>query len=80
MEISLALTAEALKLSFVCVTGAADRVRLVTAMWDDVDIVSDMQSMEDQLKSTHWKTLLRAGACYEHFHNTRESVWEIDSG
>jgi len=64
----------------LCGTGAADRVRLVTTMWDDADMVSDAHSMEDQLKSTHWKTLLDAGACYERFHNTRESAWEIVLG
>lgn len=63
-----------------CGAEAADRVRLVTTMWDDVDMVSDAQSMEDQLKSTHWNSLLSAGTSYERFHNTRESAWEIVLG
>ncbi|KAL4071607.1 hypothetical protein V8B97DRAFT_410482 [Scleroderma yunnanense] len=67
-------------LSRWCGPEAADRVRLVTTMWDDVDMESDTKSMEAKLKNTNWEPLLSAGASYERFHNTRESAWEIVLG
>ena len=63
-----------------CGPEAADRVRLVTTMWDNVDVMSDAQSMEDILKATHWKSLLKEGARYQRFLNTSESAWEIVLG
>ncbi|KAL4077507.1 hypothetical protein J3A83DRAFT_1597497 [Scleroderma citrinum] len=57
----------------------AERVRLVTTMWDEADMDS-AQGMENAMKDEHWKSLLDAGARYERFYNTRESAWAIVLG
>lgn len=56
--------------------GVADRVRLVTTMWDEVDVHST-KDLESTLKDQTWKSLLDAGALYHRFYNTPESAWEI---
>ncbi|KAG6332550.1 hypothetical protein ID866_6541 [Astraeus odoratus] len=61
----------------LCGHDAADRVRLVTTMWDDVDAESEVQHTEDNLQIMHWKSLIDAGAHYKRFNNTPESAWEI---
>ncbi|KAG6328672.1 hypothetical protein ID866_10416, partial [Astraeus odoratus] len=61
----------------LCGHDDADRVRLVTTMWDEVDAESDVQHTEDNLQIMHWKSLIDAGAHYTRFNNTPESAWEI---
>ncbi|KAL4077508.1 hypothetical protein J3A83DRAFT_1591654 [Scleroderma citrinum] len=62
--------------SALCGGDAADRVRLVTTMWDDVDVES-AKDTENTMKTEQWKSLLDKGARYERFYNTRESAWKI---
>jgi len=58
---------------------AADRVRLVTTMWDKVD--DDTSALQTQSRlEAEWGSLLSAGALYRNFYNTSESAWEIVDG
>ena len=66
-------------LSGICGRGAADRVRLVTTMWDEVDDQSTAEQTEDRLKD-EWRSLLNAGASYQRFTNSSESAWDIVRG
>ncbi|KIK19428.1 hypothetical protein PISMIDRAFT_153001 [Pisolithus microcarpus 441] len=63
-------------LGHLCGDEAADRVRLVTTMWDDVDM-SKAGEAEGRLKRTRWQSLIRAGARLERFDNTPETAWNI---
>ncbi|KAI6134311.1 hypothetical protein EV401DRAFT_1907795 [Pisolithus croceorrhizus] len=54
---------------------AADRVRLATAMWDDVD-ESEAVKVET-LQRTQWQSITQAGAQPRRFDNTLESPWNI---
>ncbi|KAL4071610.1 hypothetical protein V8B97DRAFT_1961131 [Scleroderma yunnanense] len=65
--------------SDLCGAEAADRVRLVTTMWDDADVES-AEALENTLQDGSWKSLLHAGACYQRFQNTTQSAWEIVLG
>ncbi|KAI6103009.1 hypothetical protein F5141DRAFT_1008002 [Pisolithus sp. B1] len=60
----------------LCGNEAADRVRLVTTMWDDVD-ESEAVEVEETLKRTHWQSFVQAGARPRRFNNTSESAWNI---
>ena len=62
--------------SGICGRDAADRVRLVTTMWDEVHDQSTAEQTEDRLKH-EWSTLLNAGASYQKFTNSSESAWDI---
>ncbi|KAI6101772.1 hypothetical protein EDD16DRAFT_1648347 [Pisolithus croceorrhizus] len=62
----------------LCGDEAADRVRLVTTMWDVVN-ESEAIEVEDSLR-THWQSLVNAGACPERFDNTPERAWIIVEG
>jgi len=66
--------------SRMCGRQAADQVRLVTTMWDQVpdDDTSVLQT-QNRLE-TEWGYLLSAGALYRTFYNTSESAWEIVDG
>jgi len=62
--------------SGMCGMQAADRVRLVTTMWDKVD--DDRSALQTQSRlEAEWGPLLGAGALYRNFYNTSESAWEI---
>lgn len=60
----------------LCGDETADRVRLVTTMWDDVD-ESEAAKVEGVLKRTRWQSFIRAGAQLERFDNTSKSAWNI---
>ncbi|KAI6146554.1 hypothetical protein EDD17DRAFT_1709293 [Pisolithus thermaeus] len=59
----------------LCGDKAADRVRLVTTMWDVAD-ESEAVKVEDALK-THWQSLTSVEASLERFDNTSERAWII---
>ncbi|KAI6134307.1 P-loop containing nucleoside triphosphate hydrolase protein [Pisolithus croceorrhizus] len=63
-------------LSCLCGNEAADRIRLVTTMWDEVD-ESEAVRMEETLRRTHWQPLIRARARIKRFHNTPDTAWDI---
>ncbi|KAI6103013.1 hypothetical protein F5141DRAFT_1008119 [Pisolithus sp. B1] len=63
-------------LCHLCGNEAADRVRLVTTMWDDVDELGAVE-VEETLKGTHWQSFMQAGAQPRRFDNTSESAWNI---
>ncbi|KAL4077511.1 hypothetical protein J3A83DRAFT_4155681, partial [Scleroderma citrinum] len=63
----------------LCGNEAADRMRLVTTMWDDVD-TELAQDTEDRMKDDVWESLLSAGSRYERFYNTGDSAWNIVLG
>ncbi|KAL4071611.1 hypothetical protein V8B97DRAFT_410779 [Scleroderma yunnanense] len=60
----------------LCGNEVASQVRLVTTMWDQANVAS-AEKREDVMKAELWKALLDAGACYERFHNTEGSAWDI---
>ncbi|KAI6146561.1 P-loop containing nucleoside triphosphate hydrolase protein [Pisolithus thermaeus] len=60
----------------MCGNEAADRVRLVTTMWDEVD-ESEAVEMEETLKGTQWQSFIQAGAQPRRFVNTPKSAWDI---
>ncbi|KAI6101775.1 hypothetical protein EDD16DRAFT_1648373 [Pisolithus croceorrhizus] len=60
----------------LCGNEAADRVQLVTTMWDEVD-ESEAVEVEETLKGTHWQSFMQAGAQPRRFDNTSESAWNI---
>lgn len=62
----------------LCGDEAADRARLVTTMWDEVN-VDDVVATENTIRA-EWKLLLDAGSRYERFDNTGESAWNIVRG
>ncbi|KAI6041762.1 hypothetical protein EDC04DRAFT_1163459 [Pisolithus marmoratus] len=58
----------------------ADRVRLVTTMWDEPEVHSDTstaENRENKLKEEQWESLIGAGAMCERFFNTSDSAWGI---
>lgn len=63
----------------LCGAEAADRLRLVTTMWDNVD-EEIAKGTEVRLKDDVWRLLLGAGSCYERFNNTEGSAWDIVLG
>ena len=66
-------------ISDMCGQEAADRVRIVTTMWDETD-ETFAERAERAMKAGPWKSFLDAGARYARFHNTSESAWEIVLG
>ncbi|KAG6332549.1 hypothetical protein ID866_6540 [Astraeus odoratus] len=64
----------------LCGNEAADRVRLVTTMWHEVQEQAVAEEREGELKTEHWKSLLDAGARCERFVDTFESAWKIVLG
>ncbi|KAI6103003.1 hypothetical protein F5141DRAFT_243808 [Pisolithus sp. B1] len=62
----------------LCGDEAADRVRLVTTVLDDVD-KSEVVEVEGALR-THWQSLFDAGVSPERFNNTSAGAWEIIEG
>lgn len=56
---------------------AADRVRLVTTMWDEFEDRSPAESMENKLKEEQWQLLINGGATCQRFLNTPGSAWDI---
>lgn len=63
----------------MCGHEAADRVQVVTTMWDEAD-VAFAETVEMTMKAGPWKSMLDAGARYARFHNTPQSAWEIVLG
>ncbi|KAI5998377.1 hypothetical protein F5J12DRAFT_324334 [Pisolithus orientalis] len=64
---------------FCCICGdkAAERVRLVSTMWDQVKDRSAAETMVSQLEGNSWKPLLDAGARHMQFNNSEKSAWNI---
>ncbi|KAI6043476.1 hypothetical protein EDC04DRAFT_708802 [Pisolithus marmoratus] len=60
----------------LCGNEAADRVQLVTTMWDEEDQLVAEQ-VERTLKKTQLQSLIRAGARLSRFDNTSETAWNI---
>ncbi|KAI5984613.1 hypothetical protein EDD15DRAFT_2177051, partial [Pisolithus albus] len=60
----------------LCGDQAADRIRLVTTMWDEVDNLR-AEEVERTLARTHWRSLVRAGARLKRFDNAPETAWRI---
>ncbi|KAI6009962.1 hypothetical protein EDC04DRAFT_2581317, partial [Pisolithus marmoratus] len=61
----------------------ADRVRLVTTMWDEREGESDTsaeENMENRLKQEQWRSLIDKGAMCARFFNTSKSAWDIVQG
>ncbi|KAL4071608.1 hypothetical protein V8B97DRAFT_1870865, partial [Scleroderma yunnanense] len=63
-------------LAALCGDEMADRVRLVTTMWDESDVELGRDT-ENRIISGPWKLLLDAGSHHERFFNTQESAWDI---
>ncbi|KAI6103007.1 P-loop containing nucleoside triphosphate hydrolase protein [Pisolithus sp. B1] len=63
----------------LCGDEAADRVRLVTTMWDVAD-KSEADEVEGTLKERLWQSLIQTGAQPQRFNNTPESAWNIVEG
>jgi len=57
----------------------ADRVRLVTTMWDEAN-EELAAGTESRITAGPWKALLDAGSGYKRFFNTEESAWNIVRG
>ncbi|KAG6328377.1 hypothetical protein ID866_10712, partial [Astraeus odoratus] len=66
-------------LSALCGNEAANCVRLITTMWDEIDEKSAAMR-ENDLKDSLWRSLLTSGACYERFNNTFDAAWDIVRG
>ena len=66
--------------SRLCGEKAAERVRLVTTMWDKVKDVERVRSVVSLLEGETWKPLLDAGARHEKFENSPKSAWDIVMG
>ncbi|KAG6332665.1 hypothetical protein ID866_6426 [Astraeus odoratus] len=71
--------------SYLCGHGAADRIRIVTTMWDEINntLGEDMGAKENEermISSMEWRTLIDAGALCERFENTYHSAWDIIRG
>ncbi|KIO04192.1 hypothetical protein M404DRAFT_1000686 [Pisolithus tinctorius Marx 270] len=63
--------------SALCGDSAAERVRLVTTMWDKEKDRKLSEGRVNQLEKNFWKPLLDAGARHERFNNSSVSAWEI---
>ena len=61
----------------LCGDRAAERVRLVTTMWDKVNDTNTAENRVAQLEGNFWKPLIDAGARHRRFENTSESAWNI---
>ncbi|KAI6021114.1 P-loop containing nucleoside triphosphate hydrolase protein, partial [Pisolithus marmoratus] len=64
----------------LCGERAAERVRFVTTMWDNVRDAKVAESRVLHLEGNFWKPLIDRGARHEHFENTFESAWRIVRG
>ncbi|KAI6041766.1 hypothetical protein EDC04DRAFT_1163946 [Pisolithus marmoratus] len=60
----------------LCGEKAADRIRLVTTMCDEVE-ASEAHNVEETLQRTEWQSLIEEGARPEIFDNTSETAWKI---
>lgn len=64
--------------SRLCGDGAAERVRLMTTMWDRVKDATLAESRVSQLETNFWKPLIDAGARHRKLEeNSLKSAWEI---
>ncbi|KAI6104956.1 P-loop containing nucleoside triphosphate hydrolase protein [Pisolithus croceorrhizus] len=64
--------------SRLCGDRAAERVRLVTTMWDRVKDTRLAESRVSQLETNFWKPLIEAGARHKRFEgNSSRCAWEI---
>ncbi|KAI6038331.1 P-loop containing nucleoside triphosphate hydrolase protein [Pisolithus marmoratus] len=61
----------------LCGDKAANRVRLVTTMWDNAKNGDAAEGRVSQLEGNFWKPLIDAGALHKRFRNSQESAWEI---
>ncbi len=61
----------------LCGTIAAERVMLVTTMWDRIKRAEVGVKREAELKGKFWKDLIDKGAKVERFHASFESAWAI---
>ncbi|KIK13257.1 hypothetical protein PISMIDRAFT_688882 [Pisolithus microcarpus 441] len=63
----------------LCGDGAAQRVRLVTTMWDNErqENMATYQRRVSQLEGNFWEPLISVGARHERFSNTQKSAWNI---
>ncbi|KAF4588345.1 hypothetical protein EYR38_010313 [Pleurotus pulmonarius] len=61
----------------LCGTIAAERVMLVTTMWDRIKQAEVGVKREAELKGKFWKDLIDKGAKVERFHGSFESAWAI---
>ncbi|KAI5997317.1 P-loop containing nucleoside triphosphate hydrolase protein [Pisolithus orientalis] len=66
--------------SRLCGDKAAERVRLVTTMWDKAKDKNLAKSRVSQLETNFWEPLLEAGARHEQFENSSDSAWKIVRG
>lgn len=66
--------------SRLCGEKAAERVRLVTTMWDKVKDMERVRSVVSLLEGETWRPLLDAGARHEKFENSPKSAWDIVIG
>ncbi|KAI6132357.1 kinase-like domain-containing protein, partial [Pisolithus croceorrhizus] len=66
----------------LCGDEAAQRVRLVTTMWDNQrpENVETCQKRVSQLEGNFWEPLISLGARHERFLNTPVSAWDIVNG
>ncbi|KAI6045344.1 P-loop containing nucleoside triphosphate hydrolase protein, partial [Pisolithus marmoratus] len=65
----------------LCGENAAQRVRLVTTMWDKQPANTTIwQNRASQLEGNFWKPLISLGARHERFNNTQKSAWNIVNG
>ncbi|KAI6103943.1 P-loop containing nucleoside triphosphate hydrolase protein [Pisolithus croceorrhizus] len=64
--------------SRLCGDKAAERVRLVTTMWDRVKDTRLAESRVSQLEKNFWKPLIEAGARHKRFEgNSSRCAWKI---
>ncbi|KAI5997297.1 P-loop containing nucleoside triphosphate hydrolase protein, partial [Pisolithus orientalis] len=64
----------------LCGDTAAERVRLVTTMWDKAKDKNIAENRVSQLETNFWKPLIDAGARHERFNNSSGSAWKIVRG
>jgi len=55
----------------------AQRITLVTTMWDRVYDPHRAERQEEVVKSDYWKAMIDNGAGFERFLNTADSAWNI---
>ncbi|KAI6046237.1 hypothetical protein EDC04DRAFT_2887918 [Pisolithus marmoratus] len=66
-------------LRHLCGNKAADRVQLVSTMWDEVEQRA-ANKVERTVMKIQWQSLIQAGACLKRFDNTSETAWNIVQG
>ncbi|KAI6101776.1 hypothetical protein EDD16DRAFT_1716356 [Pisolithus croceorrhizus] len=66
-------------LGHLCGDKAADRVRLVTTMYDQAEEL-DADNVKGIPETAGWRSLIEAGARPERFDNTSEEAWKIVEG